>query len=56
MTVLDLLKAGVQIEEKDCEGYRALHYAALYGYKNIVNMLLDSHADIDAKNRQKKRH
>ena len=47
--VKNLLKKGVDINERDNFGRTALIYAALNGHDRIINMLLESHADIHAK-------
>ena len=47
--VKNLLKKGVDINERDNFGRTPLIYAALNGHDRIINMLLESHADIHAK-------
>ena len=47
--IKNLLKKGVDINERDNFGRTALIYAALNGHDRIINMLLESHADIRAK-------
>ncbi len=47
--VKNLLKKGVNINERDRFGRTPLIYAALNGHEHIINMLLESHADIHAK-------
>ena len=49
--VMDLLSSGVDIHAPFTgiiySGYKAIHVAALYGHVNVVQMLLDSCANID---------
>ena len=47
--VKNLLKKGVDINERDNFGRTPLIYAALNGHDRIINLLLESHADIHAK-------
>ncbi|MCY3680802.1 MAG: ankyrin repeat domain-containing protein [Gemmatimonadetes bacterium] len=47
--VKNLLKKGVDTNERDRFGRTPLIYAALNGHEHIINMLLESHADIHAK-------
>ena len=47
--VKNLLKKGVNINERDRFGRTPLIYAALNGHDRVINMLLASHADIHAK-------
>ena len=47
--VKNLLKKGVDINERDNFGRTSLIYAALNGQDRIINLLLESHADIHAK-------
>ena len=47
--IKNLLKKGVDINERDNFDRTALIYAALNGHDRIINMLLESHADIHTK-------
>ncbi len=47
--VKNLLKKGVDINERDSFGRTPLIYAALNGHDRIINLLLESQADIRAK-------
>lgn len=49
-SVRRLLDAGCGLELMDYQGMTALHYAALYGYYDLIEILLDRGADASAKN------
>jgi ankyrin repeat protein len=40
MAVRALLDAGADVEGSDVNGWRPLHYAALYGFRELVALLL----------------
>ena len=44
-----LIQQGVDIEAKDEHGMNALHWAAYLGRNKVIQLLLDSEADIEAK-------
>lgn len=45
-----LLKSGSLFDFADSSSNTPLHYAAAYGYHNIINLLLKAGADINLKN------
>ena len=49
-SVKQYLDAGAIVNAKDEDGWIALHYAALEGHKDIVELLIDKGADVNAKN------
>ena len=46
-----LLEKGIDVEEEDDDGNRAIHYAARQGHEDIMKMLLDANANIGTKNK-----
>lgn len=49
-SVRRLLDAGCGLERMDYQGLTALHYAALYGYYDLIEILFDRGADASVKN------
>lgn len=49
-----LLKAGADVNVKNCEDNTALHYACIYGHPTIAQILIEMGADVYAKNKQGK--
>ena len=45
IVLIFLKKGGIDVNKRDAEGNTPLHYACLKGYRDIVNLLLDSEAD-----------
>lgn len=45
-----LIKNGAKIEEKDIEGFTALHWAVYTDHEDVAKILLDNGADIHNKN------
>ena len=44
-----LSETGINVNEKDSEGYSALYIATAYGFKDIVKLLLDKGAEVNEK-------
>ncbi len=47
-TVSTLIKSGADLDEKDIDGYTALHHAAMAGHTEVVRLLIENGADLKA--------
>ena len=45
-----LKKGGIDVDKRDVEGNTPLYHACLKGFRDIVNLLLDSDADVSIAN------
>lgn len=45
-----LLQCGADIDKQDIDGWTPLHAAAYWGQKDVVKLLAENLADMDAKN------
>ncbi|MBC6415641.1 MAG: ankyrin repeat domain-containing protein [Bdellovibrionales bacterium] len=51
-SVLDLIKKGADVNSTDKDEATPLHYASLYGNKEVVVALIENGANLDAKNKK----
>jgi ankyrin repeat protein len=49
--VEELIKNGIDVNEKSSDGYSPLCIAAFWGYADIAKMLLEAKADVNATNK-----